>query len=237
MSVNINDFQKKHKAKTDRPLIPADNHLALLVKVVDLGLQPRPPYKGEEKPPAYQVELTFEFPDVTMEYQGEQRPMHLSKLITMSSFSESNCVKIYNALDPSGEAKGDFGKCIGNAVLAQVIHDKGKGKYEGQVFDKIAMVSTLPSAMAKLVPELNGEPILFSMDNPDLDMFDRLPTFRQDQIKRALNFEGSRLEKALRARETGDAPEATATAPMEEGIPNVENVAAESTEFDDDIPW
>lgn len=239
MALNINEVEKnKKRMRTeDRPLVPADNHLGILVKVVDLGLQPRPPFKGEEKDPCYQMELTFEFPDVKMEYKGEEAPMHLSRRVNISSFSESNCMKFYNALDPSGEVEGDFSKLVGRAALVQVVHDAGQGKHAGRTFDKIAMVSTLPSVMAKMVPELSTEPLVFDMSNPDLAQWDRLPEWLQTRIKSALNFEGSRLEKKLRTRESGETPEPTATAPMEDGIPNAENVPADSNEFDDDIPW
>lgn len=233
MPVSIKDVEKNTNKRTvERNPIPKGNHVAILAKVIDFGLQPRAAWQGKEKPPAYEVELTFEFPKFTIDVDGEAKPMHLSKRITMSAFKESNCVKMYSILDPDNEFKGDFGKCIGTAVMATVVHDVGKGKYEGRTFDKIAGISPFPDIDGLEKPSLYASGLVFDTSNPDLAVWDTLPEWVHDRIKSGPEFKGSKLDKMLQRR-NGNDPGDDVSAQVSDAA--VED-GAEPT-FDDDIPW
>ena len=73
--------------------------------------------------------------------------------------------------------------------------------------------------------ELVNEPKVFSMDNPDVEVFESLPDFLKDIIKGGLEFEGSKLDRLLK----GDKPDNRAIktsrqqAEIEEGVTDIDD--------------
>ena len=65
MSLNANNVAFAG-AKKDFVPLDAGTYPARLVMVIDCGLQPQRPYKGEDKEPAYEIGLTYEFADEFM---------------------------------------------------------------------------------------------------------------------------------------------------------------------------
>ena len=104
----------------------------------------------------------------------------------------------YNALDPSGNANGDWETLVGRPCLVTTINNPGKGKHAGKVFVNIASVAAMRAKDREDVPDLVNPSVRFDMDQPDLDDFDRLPQWVQDKIKGGLEFKGSRLDEILK---------------------------------------
>lgn len=209
MSLNMN---KTAPSAKQRKLLTDGQHMARIVEVIDLGLQKQMPWKGEEKPPAYMMYITFEFPNERIDVQGESKPMWKSKDLKLSSHEMSICFKWYNKLDPKNEFGGDWSKLIGKECAVLIIHEEGKGKNTGKTFDKIADVMPLMAGMT--VPELENDPKLFDLGSPNLDVFNSLPSWLQDKVKGNLEYENSKLYRLLNqepvpytARAEGDAPQ------------------------------
>lgn len=210
MPLNINQVQQPQGGS--RELLEAGPQMARLVQIIDLGLQKQKPFKGKEKRPAFQVQLTFEFPNDTIEVDGEEKPKWKSRRVNLSTHEKSTCARWMRVLDPKGESKGDLTKLIGTPCLALIVHEAGTGPYEGQTFDKVE--DLMPLMKGQEVPELQNDPRVFDLTSPDMDVFNGLPDFLQNIIKENLEYDGSKLQNLVEgnpvkytARAEGDAPQ------------------------------
>jgi len=62
---------------------------------------------------------------------------------------------------------------------------------------KMAAISLAPEEVT--VPELENDMTVFDFYDPDVEVFNKLPNFRQNNIKASLEFEGSKLQQLLNA--------------------------------------
>lgn len=225
MPLNMNDVAKAEQKRTEYQPIPAKAHAGRLVGVVDMGLQPRAPYQGKPKKPAYRVRLTFELPNQRIEVDGESRPRWIDKEITFSTYDNSTCVKFFKTMDPDGVTKGDWTKLIGTPVQVVVVHNKGD---DGRIYDNIQDIVPLMDGIE--VGDLENDPLIFDLSNPDMETFDRLPKFKQDKIKANLEFKGSKLETLLSGN---DLPVTASTPEIDKDVQD--QAANESA--DEDAAW
>lgn len=193
---------------------------ARLVQVVDCGLQAQRPYQGQDKPPANEISLTYEFVD---EFQkdddGEDKldkPRWLTETMGFYNLENdrANSTKRYKALDPNLEHDGDFTALLDTPVHVTVVHNPGKGKNAHRIYENVAGVSLMRSKDAELCPALVNEARAFDLDAPDLGVFQGLPNWMQEKIKGNLEFKGSLLEVGL-ATLPSDEPEKDAEAEEE----------------------
>lgn len=184
------------------PAMETGTYPARLVQVVDLGLQAQRPYQGQEKPPIQEIALTYEFGNVFMLDEDGQdqpdKPRWLTEILPLHNLKseKARSTKRYNALDPKGEAGGDFPTLVGTAVMVNVVQNPGKGAHKGKTFENINEV--LPAMKGMQFPELVNAPKVFDMDAPDIEVFMGLPKFLQEKITGNLEFEGSELQKLLK---------------------------------------
>lgn len=237
MPLNMNATPSRKP--TQRQLIPAGQHMARIVQIVDFGLQAQKPFQGQEKKPAYELYITFEFPTERIEIDGESRPMWNSKRLKLSSNEKSTCYKWYQKLDPSNKYRGDWSKLIGTSCAVLVTHDQGKGKNAGITYDNVSDVMPLMKGMT--CPPLENDPVLFDLGSPDLEVFNKMPEWMQNIIKENLEFDGSKFQTLLEgrspkwtARAEGDAPSwAESDDDLKIDMPKTTKVPVE----DDDAPW
>lgn len=228
----MNDVKTPGK---QRQLITAGQHMARLVQVIDLGLQSQLPWQGEEKPPAYKMLLTFEFPNERIDINGDSRPMWESYEMKLSSHEKSTCYKWYQQLDPSGEHRGDWSKLVGKECAVLIVHDtKTKGKHAGKTFAKIA--SIMPLMAGTSVPPLENDSTVFTLDSPDLEVFNAIPEWMQNRIKENLEFDNSKLQRLLEGSPIMYSARAEGDAPLEQDSdPTPDPVT--TPDMDDDEPW
>lgn len=197
------------------PLIEAGAYPARLVQVIDLGLQPQE-FGGETKTPKNDLWITYELTDEFMPGEDgepdETKPRWQSERFPLNNLSSdlAKSTKRYMALDPNMEADGDWSELLGNPVLVTIVV---KGEY-----NNIAGTSTMRPKEAAKLPELVNPTKVFSMDDPDLEVFNSLPQFLQDIIKGGLEYEGSKLERLLKGdkSEKKEAKKPVKTTPIEE---------------------
>ena len=152
------------------PLEP-ENYMARLVQVIDLGVQPQRPWKGEEKPPAREIMLTYELGTEFMKNDdGEDdpnKPRWLSERMPLHNLrsERARSTKRYYALDPKGTHKGDFTKLLGTPCLVAVVNNEK----DGRVYNNIGGVTQPLKGVP--VPELGNPTKAFDTDEPDLDTF------------------------------------------------------------------
>lgn len=186
-----------------QPHLEAGLYPARVLQVIDTGLQPQRPWKGTEKPPWNEVRLVYELTDEFMvDEDGKEqlgKPRLLNEDFSVRSFKQeaAKSSKRYHALDPTGDFDGDFTQLVGAACNVMVVVKVGTGQHEGKTFNNIADVAAMrPRDVAKC-PELVGEPLVFLLDEPDMEVFESFNDYLQDRITGNLNFKGSKLDEAL----------------------------------------
>jgi len=174
-----------------------------IVQIIDCGLQPQRAFQGKEKPPAYEIMMTYEFTDEFCldddDEEDTSKPRWLSETFPFHSLEMdlAKSTKRYKALDPKEVHEGDFTALIDMPCTVTVVQNEGKGKNTGKVYNNISAVSAMRSKDAAKVVELVNKPKVLVLDNPDMEVFKSLPQWLQDKLKDNLEYGGSELEKAL----------------------------------------
>lgn len=203
MALNAAKSKNTGGSTGSAPTLEPDTYLARLVVVADLGLQAQRPYKGEEKPPAYEILTTYELVDQFMKDEDgndiKDKPRWVSEKFALYPLTSDRATstKRYDGIDPRHTAGGDWASLVGEACLLTLVNNPGSGVHQGKVFTNIANVGAVPSAMRSGIPPLVNDPVVFDMDDPDLDAFNALPEWVQNRIKEGLEFKGSALEGLL----------------------------------------
>lgn len=183
--------------------IEAGNYPARLVQVIDLGLQPQRPFKGEEKPPAHCIYTTYELLDEFMKDEDgnddESKPRWQSEEFPLYNIGAdlAKSTKRYKALDADLECEGDWGKLLGMPVTVTVTAVEGKGNHLGKTFNNIGGTAPMRPKDAAKAEELKNPPKMFDLDQPDLEIFNSLPEWLREKIKGNLEFKGSKLDVLL----------------------------------------
>lgn len=163
-------------------------HIARVVGVLDLDLQPGYEYQGEMVEPQYKVSFTYE---LGASRTKEDKPHWVSEDFKVSDHERSKMYARVNAIDPNGKITNNgenLAKLIGAPCMVSTdVNDKG--------YAKIIGVSSIPNGYP--VSELENDPQLFDWDNPDMEVYKRLPEFVQKKLTASLNFDGSPLHRAL----------------------------------------
>ena len=204
MPISAKKLPKNTSGPKQEPL-EGGNYLARLVQVIDLGLQAQRPFQGKEKPPAYQVLLTYELgTEFCKDEEGNEdpeRPRWISEVLNFYSLDNERAksTKRIKALDPDLKYEGDFGEMVGLPCTVTIVTEQSK-KDPSRTYVNVGDVT--PPMKGIPVPELKNDPKVFSLDEPDLEVFNSLPDWIKDKIKNNLEFEGSKLEALL----NGDEP-------------------------------
>ena len=224
------------------PVLDEGGYPARLVQVIDLGLQPQRPYQGQEKPPAYELQVVYESSDEFMPGEDgepdESKPRWFWENFALHNLKSDRATstKRYLALDPNLEYDGDWSKLIGKPVIVALTKTQGR---DGNEYNNVAAISTMRSKEAAKLPDLVNDPVVFDLDDPDLDVFNSLPDRIQEKIKGNLNFGGSKLEALLKGGKTETKKTTKKEAVVDDEIPfDIEDeVNIAGNEEDDDSEW
>lgn len=232
MSLNANHKKSAStKNRVPQPNLELGGHPARVVQVLDLGLQPRRPYKGQAKPPIDMVSVTYELShDFMVDADGnpeEDRPRWISEEFPLYSLQADRAISTarYRAIDPKDSCKGDFSKLIGMPCTVVVVHNPGTKDGKSIVYDNVGTVTSATKMPGYTQPELVNEGVFFDLTDPNMEVFAKLPEFLQNKIKGNLNYQGSLLQKLL-----GEVPE-------EAPAPSSPNEDAPLDSEDDDNPY
>lgn len=201
MSMKANDYSGSSNYEAPDPLEPGAYN-ARVVHVLNTGLQPRNPYRGEEKTPKIMFSITYELADEFLsDEDGEPdltKPRWVSESFPINSLDSERAKSTarYLALDPSNEHDGDWSELVGLPCVVTLVQNRSK-KNEKVIYNNVASVQPMRSKDASKLGPLVGEPKLFDFYDPDVKVFLSLPPFIQKMIKGGLDFKGSKLEKLL----------------------------------------
>lgn len=227
---------------TPQEVLEPGTYPVRVVQVIDLGIQPQRPFKGEEKPPVHQIQLTYEFVDEFMKDEDgeemEDKPRWLSEDFPLYNLSSERAksTKRYKAIDPTEEYGGDFSQILGDPANALVtVFTLKNGPNAGQDRNGIQDLSAMRPRDAAKTPALVNEPKMFSLEEPDLDVFLTFPEWLQEKIKGNLEYAGSALEELL------EGGKGKAKAPKKEKPQKAEEEPEPKEEEDeldeDEKPW
>lgn len=171
----------------------AGTHLARVVGLSRLGLQPGFMYQGEMTEDAFKIEITYE---LVSENMKDGRPFWVSEEVTDTDNEKG---KLYGRALAVGAPLEDISQFINKPCMVSIKHNE-KG------YAKVQNVAGVPSGIP--VPELRNPSVLFDIysDQPDVDAFQAFPEFKRNKITSALDFNTTALYKALAEDATDDAP-------------------------------
>lgn len=205
--MGLNAKNKEYTGNSDRveqEALEPGSYPARLVQVIDLGVQEQSPFKGEPKPPAQELMITYELSDEFIKDEDgndvEDKPRWLSERFTLHNLESdlAKSTKRYYAIDPNCDHDGDWSKLVGEPVMITIVANPGKGKNSGKVFNNVTSTSVMRAKEAAKLPDLQNEGKVF--DQSDLDTAPILLTlanYVQDIVKKGLEWEGSAMAKAV----------------------------------------
>lgn len=209
MAINARNVPNNSGPRPD-PMDPG-TYPARLVSIIDLGIQPQE-FNGEEKAPKQEIMVTYEFLDEFLKDEDgediEDKPRWLSETFTLNSLDQDKAksTQRYYALDSTEEYGGDWEQLLDSPAMITVVHNIGKGKNAGRIYEKVANVSAMRAKEASKAKPLVNPTRFFDMSEPDVELFLSLPDWVQKKIKDGLEFSGSPLDELLKKHKgKGDA--------------------------------
>lgn len=169
----------------ERYIVPKGLHKAVCISVVDLWTQ-KEEYKNEAKEQR-KLRITRELPEVTREFDWEEKPVVIGKKYTFSMYEKANLAKdIESWFGETQPEDFDFEECVGKSAQINVIH-----KISGS-WNEYAKINSVLSLDEDLEPF--NETYLFDLDNFDQSIFDKLPEFMQKDIQNSPEYTNAFLE-------------------------------------------
>lgn len=229
----------KGQPKTNFPEqknIEAGVYPARVVQIIDFGLQPQKPYKGQDKPPCQEIGLTYELVDEFMKDEEgndiEDKPRWISETLPFYGLyaDKAKSTQRYLVFDPKQEWDGDFANAITLPCNVTIINNPGSN---GKVYDNVASIAAMRPRDAASCPPLVNKPKVFDLDNPDMEVFNSFPKWIQEKLSNNLNFEGSPLQKALAGKPAGKPKKEEKAAP----IPDEDSNDGPPFDADDNCPY
>ena len=181
-------------------------HVARLLGITDLGHQPGFVFEGKPIESAWKFEYTYELVNHKME---DERPFLISEDVTSKDWEDkdtgrcSTMIARAKALMGSEYRKGmdDLALQLSKPCMVTIrMNKKGYPKIAGQ-----AGVGSIPFGMD--VAELTNETYFFDMGvklpngqwsgEPNMEIWEKMPEFKQEKIRSALNFSETRLAEIL----------------------------------------
>jgi hypothetical protein len=193
----------------ERKPLEAGAYAAVCDMIVDLGVQPSP---GGQFAPKRSLMLRFQIPservEITRDGQTKSLPAVISRTLGLSLNEKATLRQLLQswrgrAFTPEELKAFDLGKVAGKPAFINVTHAvKGERTYAN-----LTSIMPLPKGMP--APTLEGEALVYSIDAPDPDVFDKLPQWVQDKI-------AGRIIEAPTAKPAPAAKPAAAPAAAEE---------------------
>lgn len=170
----------KRKKVHREPAIPAGTYTAICVGVIDIGEQHNVKYNNYQD----KIILIFEIPSQTIEADGEQKPRWLSQEYSASLNEKSKLYKTlrsWRAKDFTETELDEFqlSEMAGEGcMIAVTLIEK-----DGVQYNNIDSVMGIPTDMP--LPALQNDILIYDIDEPDPEVFAKIPSWIQDKIKKS----------------------------------------------------
>ena len=172
----------KDRAKPKTPPVEPGTYVAVCIGVIDLGEQ----YSEKFKNYSNKVQFVWELPTETIEVDGKQEPRQLSKDFTFSASNKGTLrsfISTWNSKNYSDEEflEVDVFDQIGKPCMLSVVLNS-TGEYSN-------VDSIVPMPKGFPVPESATKPIMWDMDKWDDTVFESLPEWVQEKIKKSTQYQ------------------------------------------------
>lgn len=176
------------KQKSRYTPAPAGTHTAILIALVDCGLQYSERFDNQSE----RLWVQFELPHEQME---DGRPYTIGAIMANSLNEKAGFRKVAEALlgralKPNELGGLDLGPLLGKSCLVSIVHREADGKTRA----KIDGAMPLPKGQAVSPPQ--NELTAYDLDDPDEAVFERLPEFVRDMIERRIRRDQPETETA-----------------------------------------
>lgn len=201
MSLKLTDQPKK---KSNIPVLEVGTYPARIVGIVGVGKHPQE-YNGEVKPPKDELRVFYELLDEFLKNSegedDETKPRWFNEKFPLNSNTNDKAKSTvrYTALDPTLTYNWDYSKLISTPCMVTIAVTEGKGLNKGRQFNKITAVSSMRPKEATKAKDLVNPSFVFDFYEPDPDSWEIIPDFIKDEIKSALNYEGSKVESLVQS--------------------------------------
>lgn len=172
----------KDRAKPKVPPVEPGVYMAICVGVIDLGEQ----YSEKFKSYTNKVKFVWELAGETVEIDGEVKPRQLSKEFTVSTSKKAGLrafLSSWNAKQYGDEEFGEldlFGQLGKDCQLQVVLNESGE-------YANVENLMPLPKGMP--APKPLSEFIAWDMEAWDDAVFEKLPEWTQEQIKKSTQYQ------------------------------------------------
>ena len=172
----------KDRAKPKIPPVEPGVYMAVCVGVIDLGEQ----YSEKFKNYSNNVKLVWELVGETCTIDGEEKPRQLSKDFTFSTSKKGKLRSFLSAWNGKAYTDDEFQNLeifdqVGKACQLQV------SLSENKEYSNVTNIMALPKGVA--APTTDTPPILWDMEHWDDAVFDMLPAWTQEQIKKSTEYQ------------------------------------------------
>lgn len=186
----------KDNGGADYKPAPEGTHIARCVRVIDLGTQAG----SQQYPdPKHKIMLTWELCEERSEYEGEMRPMLVSKRYTLSLHKKAG---LRHDLESwrgrpftAEELQGfDLAKVLGHACMITIVHAPSQDGTK--VYANIKAVTSVPRSMAAATPAPVHELLHYQIEEGAGGCFGKLHEKLRDTIRQAEEWRGAPEEDA-----------------------------------------
>lgn len=174
--------------------VPPGVYVARCFSLVDMGTQITDGQYGSKE--QHKIRIAFEIfgeddagNPLTIDADGKQMPLTISKTYTLSLHEKSGLRKdlaAWRGRDfTDEEAKAfDVSKLISAYCMLNITTSENNGK----TYTNIAGITPLPQALRNAKPDPVHKTVLFDLDEPDWDVFQKFHEKLQEQIKKSPEF-------------------------------------------------
>tara|TARA_R100001132_G_scaffold21999_1_gene19854 strand:- start:31472 stop:32077 length:606 start_codon:yes stop_codon:yes gene_type:complete len=200
MAFNVNDKPKMPEQDAPEEGI----YPARLVRIIEEGDQ-EDKYGVKSR-----VVFAFTVPSLTMELDGEKKQrMFMTFPLNKTSNPDSTVAKYVKAL--GGATWEDI---IGKPCMIEISHRTKDGITRANITNVVKPMNGMEVA----APDCDV--YIFDYDAPNKEVFDKLSEYRQDRIKNAVNYNGSKVQQMLEGTTPQQyAQDAVADSIMDDDIP------------------
>jgi hypothetical protein len=236
MTLNAKDIPIPTTFERPAPVDPG-TYPARVVTIATLGLQPQRPYKGEEKPPALMLLVTYELLDEFMKDEDgndlTDKPRWITETFPFKNLGSERAKSTarYLALDPKAQYKGDWSKLINTPCMVTIVVEEGKGANAGKFYENVDNVAPMRAKEAEKAPELVNPAVVVDFYDPDEEALAKLPKWILKKMATSLDYEGSDLETI--ASKLIDAE----PAPKKEAPKEKKAMVADNSDVEDEVEW
>lgn len=187
----------KRKKANKIPPMAGGNYMAVVVGLIDVGEQ----YSDRFKNYTDKLIIIFEIPSETVEVDGEQNPRWLSKDFSATLNEKSNLYKTLVSFlgrdltesELSEDGTGfDLTSLVGQGCILTVTLDT---KEDGDQKNSIKQIGGLPAGIP--APHTESDLLIFDIDNRDESVFEKLPEWIQERIKKSTQYQADLPDKPL----------------------------------------